>query len=82
MPQHYQNYIQHNDTQHKVALGINGIKHNNALPLCWVSHFIYFYAEYHYAEWRDATLTGLDTLAYQSVMFYSTGPGFNLTWKY
>jgi hypothetical protein len=27
---------------------------NSALPLCCVSHFIYYYAECRYAECRDA----------------------------
>ena len=29
-----------------VTLSIKDTKHNNALPLCWVSHLIYCYAEW------------------------------------
>ncbi len=44
------NDIQHNDNQHNETQNkgiICTIQHNynNALPLCWVSHFIYFYSE-------------------------------------
>ncbi len=51
MPQEWCHDSQHNDTQHKrhLALGIIDTKHNNALPLCRVSCFIY-YSERHYAE--------------------------------
>ncbi len=28
------------------------IQHNNAVPLCWVPHFVYYYAECHYVECR------------------------------
>jgi hypothetical protein len=37
------NDIQNNDTQHKGLISDN--QHNNALPLCSVSHFIYDYVE-------------------------------------
>ncbi len=43
---------QHNDTQHKGI--ICNIQHNNALPLCLVSLFIYYYAKCHYADCRSA----------------------------
>jgi hypothetical protein len=47
------NDIQHNDTQHKGIISDiqqNDTHLNNALTLCWVSHFIYYYAECRYAE--------------------------------
>jgi hypothetical protein len=37
-----------------MILSKSDAQHNNALPLCWVSHFIYCYAECHYAEYRYA----------------------------
>ncbi len=39
-----------------VTLGISDSQHKRplALPLCWVSHFIFYYAECHYAERRYA----------------------------
>jgi len=45
-----------------VTLSISDTQHNNALPLCWVllcwvSRFIYYYAEFLYAECRGAELS-------------------------
>ncbi len=37
-----------------MTLSKSDTQHNNALPLCWVSHFIYCYAECHYAECHSA----------------------------
>ncbi len=36
------------------TLSTNDTQHNNDLPLCLVSRFIYSYAEYHYTEYRYA----------------------------
>jgi hypothetical protein len=52
------------DTQH------NDTQHNNALLLCWVSNFIYYYAECHYveclyAECRYAECCGIYKTAYE-----------------
>ncbi len=63
---------QHNDIQH------NGIicdtQHNNALPLCWVPHFIHCYAECHYAEGRYAECHSVQTqsLAHKYYTIYNT----------
>ena len=59
---------------HHVTVSLNDTQHNNALPLCWVSHFIYHYAECRYAVlypstkltilheiWRDKSLTKITT---------------------
>jgi len=50
------NGIRHTDTQHKRLT--RDAQHNNALPLCWVSRFVYCYAECHYAECRSAGCRG------------------------
>ncbi len=43
---------QRNDIQYKGL--ICGTQHNITLPLCWVSHFVYRYAERRCAECRYA----------------------------
>ncbi len=41
------------------TLSINDTQHSSTLQLCWVSCFIYCYAQCHYAEcWRPSTLAG------------------------
>jgi hypothetical protein len=41
-----------------VTFSNNEIQHNKTLPKCWVSHFIYCYAERNYVECRYAECCG------------------------
>jgi len=61
---------QHNDTQH------NDIRHNDTqynidLRLCWVFHYIYYYAECHNGECRFAECRGAPTLLTYQISWVS-----------
>ncbi len=64
-----------------VTFSINNAQHNNALPLCWILPFIYYYAECkytecqygrcHYAECQYAESRGT---IYKSLFTHGSGP--------
>jgi hypothetical protein len=51
-----------------MTLTIHDIEHINALPLCWVSHFIYWHAEWHYAEYRGDVLRVGSSTFYRQIL--------------
>ncbi len=68
-----QHNIQHNDTQHKVVfcvtVSVSDSQHNNALPLCWASRFIY-----HYDECRVLFAIMLSVIMWNVVMLSVVAP--------
>ncbi len=51
---------QNNNNQHNNIKNLD-TRHNNDLSLCWVSHFIFYYADCRYADCHDAIFAKIIT---------------------